>query len=294
MIFASDLRTWLVLGRTSNLPTVWTNVSVGWFLSGGGWTAEFGWILLGMSLLYIAGMTWNDAFDAEWDRKNAPDRPIPAGRIGERGVWILGGLEMIAGVVVLSILSTVHPLFIGGLVFAILLYNFLHKHWAGSVLVMGLCRALVYVGSGSAVVAQTTDIEVSPVALLVAAGVVLYIAGITLAARSEHLHSPAGPSFFNRILLMLPVLFPLLAARSQPGGIVSAALVTAGILAIWAWLVLTRAGFQEKIPVGVARAIAGIALFDAAVVVFADWRAAVFAIGCFLLTLAAQKKIPAT
>ena len=63
MALLSHLRTLLVLGRVSNLPTVWTNVAVGWFLSGGGWTAELGWLLAGMSFVYIAGMTLNDAFD---------------------------------------------------------------------------------------------------------------------------------------------------------------------------------------------------------------------------------------
>lgn len=290
----SFLRTLLLLGRVSNLPTIWTNVAVGWFLSGGAWGAEFGWILLGMSLLYVAGMTLNDAFDASWDRENAPDRPIPSGRISEPGVWVLGAIQMISGSAVLFFLSSVHWLFLTLLIVFILLYNFLHKKWAGSVLVMGLCRAMVYLGAGSAVVAQTTAISVSPVVVLVAGGVLLYIAGITLAARSEHLDAPAGPGFLNRILLMLPVLFPLFGSRNQPGGILSTSLIVAGVLGIWAWLVITRAAFQKKIPLGIAYSIAGIALFDAAVVAFADWRAAVFAMACFGLTLAAQKRIPAT
>ena len=87
----SLLRTLLILGRVSNLPTIWTNVAVGWFLSGGSWTPELLWITAGVSLLYIAGMTTNDAFDARWDSEHAQDRPIPSGRISPRGVWILGG-----------------------------------------------------------------------------------------------------------------------------------------------------------------------------------------------------------
>ena len=154
MKFFSTLRTVLVLGRVSNLPTIWTNVAVGWFLSGGGWVTEFAWITLGMSFVYAAGMTLNDAFDAAWDREHAASRPIPSGRIRSAAVWTLGIMEMLAGLGILAGLTTVHPLFAGLLVFAVLLYNWLHKRWEGSVLIMGACRALVYIGAGSAVAAQ--------------------------------------------------------------------------------------------------------------------------------------------
>ncbi len=288
------MRTLLILGRVSNLPTIWTNVLVGWFLCGGGWNAELGWIALGVSFLYLGGMTLNDAFDADWDREFAPERPIPAGKITRGAVWAVGVVEMLAGVLVLLALSTFHPLILVGLIQAILLYNFLHKRWRGSVLIMGLCRALVYVGAGSAVVAQTSSIEVSAVVYFVAAAVVIYIAGLTLAARSEHLKSPSGISFLNRIMLLLPILFPLFASRIMPTGPVQIALVVVGVIGIWSWIVIMRKALAEKIPKGIAFAIAGIAFYDAATVAFADWRAAVLCLALFGITLVAQRFIPAT
>lgn len=288
------MRTLLILGRVSNLPTVWTNVLVGWFLCGGGWVPELAWIALGVSFLYLGGMTLNDAFDADWDREFAPERPIPSGKISRGAVWAVGVFEMMAGVLLLLALSTFHPLILVGLIQAILLYNFLHKRWRGSVLIMGLCRALVYVGAGSAVVAQTSSIEVSAVVYFVAAAVVIYIAGLTLAARSEHLKSPAGISFTNRIMLMLPVLFPLFASRIMPVGPAQIALVTVGVIGIWSWIVIVRKALAEKIPKGIAYAIAGIAFYDAATVAFADWRAAVVCLALFGITLVAQRFIPAT
>lgn len=288
------MRTLLILGRVSNLPTIWTNVLVGWFLCGGGWSAELGWIALGVSGLYIGGMTLNDAFDADWDREFAPDRPIPSGKISRKAVWAVGILETLAGVLVLLALTTFHPLLLVLLVQAILVYNFLHKRWRGSVIIMGLCRALVYVGAGSAVAAQTSSIEVSPVVYFVALAVVVYIAGLTLAARSEHLKSPAGISFLNRLMLMLPVLFPLFASRTMPVGPVQIALTVVGVIGIWSWILIMRKALAEKVPKGIAYAIAGIAFFDAATVAFADWRAAVLCLALFGLTLAAQRVIPAT
>lgn len=288
------MRTLLILGRISNLPTIWTNVLVGWFLCGGNWSPELAWIALGVSGLYIGGMTLNDAFDADWDKEHAPERPIPAGKISRKAVWAIGVVEMLAGILVLLAQSSFHPLLLLCLVQAILLYNFLHKRWEGSVLIMGVCRALVYIGAGSAVVMPSLSIEVSPVVVFVGFAVVIYIAGLTLAARSEHLKSPAGLSFRNRLMLMLPVLFPLLASRIMPVSPIQIALVVVGVIGIWAWIVVMRKALQEKVPKGIAYAIAGIAFFDAATVAFADWRAAVICLGLFALTLVAQRFIPAT
>jgi len=290
----SFLRTLLILGRVSNLPTVWTNVSVGWFLSGGAWTGELGWILLGMSLVYVAGMSLNDAFDADWDRAHAAGRPIPSGRIGRRTVWAVGGLEMAAGLVVLATGTSVHPLLFAGLALSVLLYNRLHKRWSGSVLIMGLCRALVYVGAGSAVASNATSLEVPLTLLLISGGTVLYIAGLTLAARGEHLAAPAALRLVPRLMLMLPVLFPLISSRAVPQDTLRLSLAVIGVLGTGAWLVIVRQALAERVPKGVAFAIAGIAFFDAAVVAFADWRAAVACLAAFVLTLGLQRVVPAT
>ena len=290
----SSLRTLLILGRISNLPTVWTNVAVGWFLCGGGWTAELGWIVAGISLLYVGGMTMNDAFDAKWDQENAPDRPIPTGQISHRATWAVCLAETVAGIAILSRLTSVNELLIGGLILSIILYNILHKHWKGSVILMGLCRAFVYIAAGSAVATQTSSIEVPPILYVVAGAVVLYIAGITLAARNEHLDSPTGTSSLNRILLMLPVLFPLLGFRTVPTNPLYIGITAVGVIGAWAWIVLSRKALAEKIPRGIAFLIAGIAFYDAAILAFADWRAAFAALACFALTLGLLRVVPAT
>ncbi len=294
MKYSSTLRTILVLGRVSNLPTVWSNVLVGWFLAGGAWNLELVWLLLGMSLVYVAGMTLNDAFDAKWDRKHGADRPIPRGDISEAIVWVIGAAQLVVGVEILLGLTSVDTLLAALLVLAVLLYNWLHKHHASSVLLMGACRALVYLGAASAVAVHTEALMVPPLVWLVAGGVVLYIAGLTLAARREHLASPGSVATLPRLLLMLPVLFPLFSFRYVPSTPVTYALVAAGVLGVWSWLLLTRKALGEKIPLGIARGIAGIACFDAATVVFADWRAAVLCLVFFVLALGAQRVIPAT
>ena len=93
----SKLRVWLELSRGANLPTVWSNVFMGWLIAvafgGTVCVHELGWILLSASFLYVAGMFLNDAADVEWDRKHFPDRPIPAGKIKLGHVQQAGGSD---------------------------------------------------------------------------------------------------------------------------------------------------------------------------------------------------------
>ena len=95
------LRLFLVLGRVSNGPTVWSNCLAAWWLSGGGPWKRFTWLGTGVTLLYIAGMFLNDACDAAFDRRYRPERPIPAGRISRRAVWGLGLAGLLLGWLVL-------------------------------------------------------------------------------------------------------------------------------------------------------------------------------------------------
>src|SRR3954452_796413 len=84
-------RTLLVLGRVSNLPTVWSNCLAAWLLGGGGknWD-RFALVCSGATLLYIGGMYLNDAFDANFDAQHRRERPIPSGRIPLGWVWRVG------------------------------------------------------------------------------------------------------------------------------------------------------------------------------------------------------------
>ena len=65
----------LALGRVSNLPTVWTNALAGVVLAGGAaGDARLPWIVLAVSLCYVAGMYLNDAFDRDFDARHRPER----------------------------------------------------------------------------------------------------------------------------------------------------------------------------------------------------------------------------
>ena len=79
------------LGRVSNLPTVWTNTLAAIILAGAAPLAPQPLpLLLAMTLFYVGGMYLNDAFDANIDARERPERPIPSGQISRASVYGLG------------------------------------------------------------------------------------------------------------------------------------------------------------------------------------------------------------
>ena len=106
--FIRQLRTLLILGRVSNLPTVWSNCLAGWWLGGGGNFWKLPLLLFGVSALYTGGMFLNDAFDADFDRQRRPERPIPSGAISLAAVWGWGLAWLALGALCLTVLGQNH------------------------------------------------------------------------------------------------------------------------------------------------------------------------------------------
>ena len=174
-------RAYLLLSRVSNLPTVWTNVLAGLVAA----HALLEWpgavrLAAGVSLLYTAGMFLNDAFDYRVDAVERPDRPIPAGDVTARAVFVSGFVMLAAGVIVVSL----QPRPVAPLVWSLLLvaaivhYNYRHKRNRLGPLMMGLCRGLVYCVAASAAVVTV------PAAVLAAASCLMaYVVGLTEVAK---------------------------------------------------------------------------------------------------------------
>src|SRR5260221_1561159 len=109
-----QVRTALKLGRVSNLPTVWTNVLAGVALA----ALDPAWqvvvpVAVAVSLLYVAGMYLNDAFDRGSDGQHRPERPIPAGEVDARTVF-LAGFALMAAALVLLLVATNTRAFVAG------------------------------------------------------------------------------------------------------------------------------------------------------------------------------------
>jgi 4-hydroxybenzoate polyprenyltransferase len=170
-------RAYLLLARVSNLPTIWTNVVAG--AAAAGWRAD--WpavvqVMLAASCFYTGGMFLNDAFDEPFDRRVRPERPIPAGNVSRREAFAVGAAFLVAGELLLAPHGV--ALALGALLAAaIVLYDARHKQQPLAPLVMGLCRALVYLVAAAAVGSIGAPVWVAAAVLLV------YVAGLTVVAR---------------------------------------------------------------------------------------------------------------
>lgn len=205
-------RAWLEIARISNLPTVWTNVTAAWLLAGGPWQdVRLLWLLLGGSLLYTAGMILNDVADAGYDNKHKKTRPIPSGRISLPAAWVAGGVMMLAGVLVSTDLGGASGRLTLVLAAAILIYDMYHKPWPGSIWVMGICRALLYVVAATSVSSFSEMLTMSNGVIAGAAAMGGYVVGLTQVARTE---AKGGAIFalqnlLGRLLLFTPAIIGL-------------------------------------------------------------------------------------
>ncbi|RIA45424.1 UbiA family prenyltransferase [Dichotomicrobium thermohalophilum] len=288
------LRTLLILGRVSNLPTVWTNLLAGAVL-GAAFAAEpvrfmapdlatMLLLILAVSLHYTGGMFLNDAFDAEIDAAQRSNRPIPTGKISRSTVFLLGAGQLLAGVLLLFAVSAAAGWLGVALAGAILLYDWLHKRTTLAPVIMGACRFLVYLIAAAAVAGPAE----TPV-LLAALGLWSYTAGLTYAAKQESLNQMG--SLWPLLLLTLPLI--IVAVLSQ--GAILPILILA-VFATWAALAVRR--FLRRapgdVPRGVVSLIAGMALYDAALISIFSAELAAVALAGFLLTIAFQRVIPGT
>ena len=291
-----NLKTLLTLGRTSNLPTVWSNMLAGAVLSGAVFRAPALALLVGVgSAFYEGGMFLNDAFDAEVDARERPGRPIPSGLVTRSTVFGIGygllgaglGLLFIAGLVRLTRPGLL-PVSAGlGTCAAVLLYNRWHKGHAWSPIVMGACRAGLYATAALAIAGRLDS------AVLLGGGALwLYIVGLTHVARFE------TGSAIDRAWVGAFVLAPLVVSAPQ---IVAQRNWLAALCALlslgWSLRSLSFAlqGGKGQIPRAVVTLIAGVSLVDALFIsLYGAPYGVLAALGCFLITLKWQRRIPGT
>ena len=279
-------RTLLVLGRASNLPTVWSNCFAGWLLGGGGaW-----WVLvqlsLGGSLVYLGGMYLNDAFDASFDRQFRRERPIPSEAIEEALVWRLGFAQLGLGWLLLATLGWDSALLATLLVVAVLIYDAVHKAVAFSPVLMAACRFFLLL------VAASAGAEgVAGDGIWNAFGLAGWIVGLSYVAKRESTTGqlrrwPIAP-------LALPLFFAAL--YNFQGESQTRALVLALGLVAWATWCLrhTMLTGTRNLGLTVSGLLAGICLVDCLAVTPSWGVCAVFG-GLFMAALLGQRFVPAT
>ena len=312
--------TWFKLGRVSNLPTVWSNTLVGLAVGVSGNAASTAsglqmpsaltilFALVAMSLFYVGGMFLNDAFDAEIDAIERPERPIPSGIVSKRSVFVAGFSLLAAGVAVVAVVKllitggALLPALVASLLlgFCIVLYNVWHKANPISPLIMGMCRVLVYLTT-ALLVASSMNLFM----LLACLALLAYLIGLTAIAKQENLNQVSN--FWPMLLLFLPILVWL-----SGGSWNWLTLATSVLLLVWVsracYVLASRA--PGCIPKAVSSMLAGISLVDAVALASLASRGETgfqlqsmsagniawvgLCIVCFALTLAFQRVVPGT
>ncbi|HKQ68001.1 MAG TPA: UbiA family prenyltransferase [Polyangiaceae bacterium] len=303
-------RTYLALGRVSNLPTVWSNVLAGIVLSGAELASApslgapaatrahyvIALTMLALSLFYVGGMFLNDAFDRDIDARIHPERPIPSGRVSAGEVFAVGFGLMIAGVMAVggsTVLSRRDPLpalaasmLLGGL---IVVYDRWHKGNPLGPLLMGACRMLVYVSASLAVSGSMPSAVVSGSLCLLA-----YLIGLTYVAKQETLTE--FRNFWPLLFLLAPFAYVPFAATAKGAAAIAASLLLLGFLGwVLSSVALLRKRAPGNIPRAVVRLIAGISLLDTLFLASQGHATeAVVGVGCFGATLLFQRFVRGT
>jgi hypothetical protein len=279
LALSGKLRAWMVLGRVSNLPTVWSNCLAGCWL--GGWNTPGAVLLLclGCTLLYTGGMFLNDVCDVDFDAEFRRERPIVSGALSRRAVIIVAAALFVVGVVLVATINGSSGMFAVGLTMLIVVYDWTHKRIRTGPLLMAGCRFLLYLTAASAGLAGIT-----PRVLFFATALGIYIAGLSYLARGES--RPAAISRNLWLLLFAPVVTALALNHS-----VATALRCLPLILCIGWAMIAG---RERIGRAVGLLLAGIVLVDLIAISTTSLPMIADCLVLFGLTLLFQKYIPAT
>lgn len=286
----------LLLGRVSNLPTVWSNCLAAWLLAGGALLESadqqrFAWLIAGATLLFLAGMFLNDAFDVQFDREHRPERPIPCGAITAKTVWVLGIGQLLLGLGCLVWVNTLATLCALGLVASILLYDWLHKRTVWSPMLMGLCRLFLYL-----LAAATTTEPLGLTVVLCAFALWAYIVGLSNIARREATGGRVNSWPCWLLGLPLALAFALPYCDGDADVLWRGVVAAAALYALWTVrsLLFTFKSMMPQHGRTVSGLLAGIVLFDFLLAANQNMQMGVVFFGLFGLAVLFQRYIPAT
>jgi hypothetical protein len=203
-------RVLLDLARAGTCPSVASNVLAALVLSADPTPAAFpplaqlGLTILAGCLIYAGGATFNDVFDAAFDARHRPERVIPRGVISLSSAAILAALEMLIGLALLVIVARASLGYALALAATILAYDWIHKRWIGSVILMAGCRVLL----ACTIATLPGHVFTTPFLGWVGA-LFVYIVVLSLLARWEY--KPGAPAAklgraVGRLLAFIPLI----------------------------------------------------------------------------------------
>lgn len=225
--------------------------------------------------LYGGGVVFNDVFDAELDRIERPERPIPVGLITIREAATLAVIMLIAGIMAAAFTSPSSGILAFLIAASALIYDKWGKHhsFAGP-LNMGLCRGCNLL----------LGISIIPSAVnnwwYLALVPVIYIASITMISRGE-VHGGSSKTLYTASFLYAIVISLILYFAWIKGRIWLSLI----FLLPFAWMIFTPLSKAIKEPVGknIGKAVKAGVL--ALILMNAAWAAAFGALYLALIIL---------
>jgi len=292
--------------RPANILTAIADILAGFAISGA--TLEIfdkgnGWfyipefhklLLLVVSTigLYGGGVVLNDFFDAELDKAERPERPIPSGRASKAGAFILAVALLSLGIQSASFVSAASLAFAIAIASLAVLYDGWGKHQKIlGPLNMGLCRGgnlLLGVTAIPSAVAEWWFVAIIPV---------VYIAAITIVSRGE-VHGAKGSALRTAAWLYAAVLMCITAFAFFPRFQLRLSLP---YLVLFGWMIYSplRRAQYTRLPADIGKAVkAGVLaliLMDAAIAAgFAGWDYALLMVLLLPLSIGLAKVFAVT
>jgi 4-hydroxybenzoate polyprenyltransferase len=160
--------------------------------------------------LYSGGIIFNDVFDAELDKVERPERPIPSGLISKDAAAIFGGVCFFIGIFAAGLYSPTSRYIAAAIMIACLSYDKWLKHHAIlGPLNMGLCRGLNLMLGVSII---DTSLQTWWFLALIP---IIYIASITMISRGEVHGGSKRMLYFGGTLYAIVILSVLFFAYTR-------------------------------------------------------------------------------
>jgi len=268
---------WLQLLRLPNVFTAVADVTMGYVITHGELqpVLHFALLIAASCLLYLSGMVLNDVFDAEVDARERPERPIPSGRVSLKAAAAVGWAMLATGIALAWLVTFIandwRPGVVATLLAAcIVLYDVVLKRSRFAPLIMGECRFLnVLLGMSLSIILWERS------EVLIAAGVGIYIVGVTMFARMDA-HISARSRLLSGFTVLLAGIALLAAVPKITGDRPPLEVSFTGWYLLWAALALITARrcvtaiFERSPPrvqAAVRHCVQSIIVLDAAVCV---------------------------
>ncbi len=220
------------------------------------------------------------------DKKTKPSRPIPSGIISKKHALNVGVSMLAIGAFLPLTINVPAGLACISLAISIVLYTILHHKLLPAILLMGICRGLVYIAALLACFQNPP----AKIPALFACTIALYTMLLTLIGRIE-------TSDFHAVrwlawLAPLPIMIVLLMQETQ-SPIAWFMFVCLATLCGFAWNDLREK--NKNIVAGMHKLLAGFAIVDCALIASLNENVIMMiSIFCFVLTVAAHRKILGT